>query len=52
MDDHPVFLIVLVGLGVVSAYQPKTSLLLGAGLPLRLGLIAWPKVTLELYAND
>jgi O-antigen ligase len=42
---------VLVGLGVLGAYQPKITLLLAAGLPLALGLIAWPEVTLGLYAN-
>jgi O-antigen ligase len=45
------FLLALVGLGALSAHQPKMSLLLAAGLPLGLGLIAWPEVTLVLYAN-
>lgn len=44
-------MLVMVGLGALSAYQPKTTLLLVAGLPLGLALIAWPEVTLGLYAS-
>lgn len=47
----PAFVLILVGLGVFSAYQPESCLLLAIGLPLGLGLIAWPEVTLGLYAN-
>ncbi|RME46722.1 MAG: hypothetical protein D6791_07545 [Chloroflexi bacterium] len=43
--------VTLAGLAVLSAYQPEVSLLLGVGLPVGLGLIAWPEVTLGLYAN-
>jgi O-antigen ligase len=47
----PIFLFILFGLGVLSANQPKAILLVTAGLPVGLGLIAWPQVTLGLYAN-
>jgi O-antigen ligase len=45
------FMLVLVVLGGLSAYQPRVSLLLAAGLPLGLGLFIWPEVTLGLYVN-
>ncbi len=47
----PLFVLTLVGLGLLSAFQPRITLLLSIGLPLGLGLIAWPEVTLGLYAN-
>jgi O-antigen ligase len=47
----PAFLLSLIGLGALSARQPKVVLMLVAGLPIGLGLVAWPEVTLGLYAN-
>lgn len=45
------FLAVLLGLGALSARQPEIGLLVAIGLPLGAGLVAWPEVTLGLYAN-
>lgn len=45
------FLAIIVALGVLSAYEPRLSLLLAVGVPGGLSLLVWPEVTLVLYTN-
>lgn len=46
-----ILLALLVGMGIVSAYDSRISFLLVVAPPLGLALIAWPEMTLGLYAN-
>jgi O-antigen ligase len=47
----PVFMLILVGLGILSAYDPRLSLMVAVGPLLGLSLVVWPELTLGLYAN-
>lgn len=47
----PIFVMIVAGLGVASAYEPKLSLLITLALPVGLALLAWPEMTLALYDN-